>query len=68
MVCDLRQLAHGEINRHGPLIVMPIVGRFRVHAEGSMSLCRVGNERLQKSGTDKIAMTMPGIAPDVIPQ
>jgi hypothetical protein len=46
LLTDLNQLRDIEIQRHRPLLRLPVVGRLRVHAERRARLCAVGKERL----------------------
>ena len=65
---DLGQLADCKIDRHGPLLRVPVVSRFRIHAESCVAFGGVRNERLKKRGADVVAVLIAGIIPDVIRQ
>ena len=45
---DLDQLLHEPVDRHGPLVVLPIVRGFRVHPKGRELFRRIGQKRLQE--------------------
>jgi hypothetical protein len=38
---EFQQLADRDVDRHGPLLVFPVVGRFAVDAEGGAGFRRV---------------------------
>src|SRR4029079_3187089 len=62
---DPRQLGDGEVDRYGPLGMLPVVGRLRVHSEGPRILRRVAHERLQERVAD-VLRTAAADRPQVI--
>jgi hypothetical protein len=62
------KLSNLEIDRHGPLVVDPVEGGFRVHGEGPSVFDRIGEEGLQKGLIDIRAVTFAGIGPVLIGQ
>src|SRR5258708_7286942 len=67
LFADLEQLAHARVERHGPLMLVPIVSGLGVDAEGRERLGRVGNERLEEGGVD-FRVATAGVGPEVVHQ
>src|SRR5215470_3433888 len=63
---DPRDLRVEEIQRHGPFLAVPVVGRFEVDRERARARKLLREERLQKRVADFGAVTVTGDRPDVI--
>ena len=60
LAADLADLAVAEVDRHGPLLALPVVGRFEVDGDRppfSQPLCQ---ERLQECAADVGAIVIAG--------
>src|SRR5678815_948608 len=68
LLADLQNLTHHEIQRHGPLTLLPVVSRFGVHGEGRVRLRGVGDKRLQEGRANVAPVIVAGETPDVIRQ
>jgi hypothetical protein len=65
---DSYQLSDGQVDGHGPLVVVPVVSAFRVNGEGGFRLCGVGEKWLKEGGADVISMFVSGVRPNVVKQ
>ena len=67
-VSDPDQLADHEVNRHGPLPGVPVIGGFEVDRVRGLRAGRVRDERLQERSRYVRAIVVPGKRPKVVGQ
>jgi hypothetical protein len=65
---DSYQLRDGQVDGHGPLVVVPVVSAFRVNGEGGFCLSGAGEKWLKKGGAGIISMFVSGVRPNVVKQ
>src|SRR6266568_9074089 len=66
LFANLQKLAHARAERHGPLMILPIVSGLGVDAEAREGLRRVSQKRLEERGADVGATAVAAVRPDVI--
>lgn len=68
LAADLHKLSDHQVYWSSPLVVFPVIGRFRVDGVGGLLPGRVAHERLEESRINILSRVVPGKRPNVVPE